>query len=417
MTLATAIASVVIGVSLLFPSIRARSGPWLGEFRRFLSGASLVFLVGHMATLWIDSTAGFGWRELLIPGESSWEPEAVSWGIIAAWSLVAVHLISLAREHVSDFVWRSIHILSIVTMVAGAYHAWLGGTDVDNPLTWLVAGLGSVIVVVLVSIRLRDNDDTPPGEERPSELEILQEMRDRLENLPIPDATPTAQLTVEPASTLPRRAPAAESTAPTGLDEPAPVIAGAVTAKAAFTSDPFAAVPLGNDSSELGGWLDRSSNDPFDGQAIDPFRNNTPTPEADDMAFQPGVDPFGSEPAPPPPIPAPQPVVSEGDLFGPATEEEERIDDLDFPELPPLGAGKNPFSPIEPTPTAISVPAEPEPAVHAGVPVGGPPPLPEAAVDPVTGKPDEAAYAAWLVEWLAYADRYGEETPDDPTRT
>ncbi len=388
MTLATAIASVVIGVALLFPSIRARSGPWLAEFRRFLSGVSLVFLVTHLATLWIDSTAGFGWRELLIPGESSWEPEAASWGIIAAWSLVAVHLISLAREHVSDFVWRSIHLLSIVTMVTGAYHAWLGGTDVDNPLTWLVAGLGSVIVVVLISIRLRNSDDTPPGEERPSELEILEEMRYRLENLPIPDVTSSPQLAVESASTLPRRASVGEPAAPTGLDEPLPVSAAAVTARTAFTSNPFAAVPLGDDSPELGGWVDRSSNDPFEQQSIDPFRNNTS-----------------------------QPLAEERDLFGPATEEEERVEDLDFPDLPRFEPCKNPFNPVEPTPTAISVPSEPEPAVLTSVSAGGPPPLPDAALDPATGKPDEAVYAAWLVEWLAYAERYGEETADDPARS
>ena len=45
-----------------------------------------------------------------------------------------------------------------------------------------------------------------------------------------------------------------------------------------------------------------------------------------------------------------------------------------------------------------------------------PPPLPVDAVDPETGEPDEAAYSAWLVEWLAYAEKYGEETPEDPDR-
>ena len=46
-------------------------------------------------------------------------------------------------------------LLSIVTVAAGSYHAWLGGSDIDNPLTWLIAGAGSAIVVLLVAVRLR----------------------------------------------------------------------------------------------------------------------------------------------------------------------------------------------------------------------------------------------------------------------
>lgn len=38
------------------------------------------------------------------------------------------------------------------------------------------------------------------------------------------------------------------------------------------------------------------------------------------------------------------------------------------------------------------------------------PPLPTDAEDPVTGEPDEAAYRAWLKEWLVYAEQYGDET-------
>ena len=44
-----------------------------------------------------------------------------------------------------------------------------------------------------------------------------------------------------------------------------------------------------------------------------------------------------------------------------------------------------------------------------------PPPLPVHAIDPTTGKTDETAYKDWLVEWLAYAEHYGDEAPVDPT--
>jgi len=58
---------------------------------------------------------------------------------------------------------------------------------------------------------------------------------------------------------------------------------------------------------------------------------------------------------------------------------------------------------------------DPAPAPAPAVPVA-PPELPVASIDPATGEPDEAAYREWLVEWLAFAEQYGDEAPSDPTR-
>ena len=329
MTWSTASASVIVGLLLMVPAVRVRSGPWFDDLHRILSSVSMIFLATHVSTLWLDSAAGFGWRDIVVPGESTWEPRAAAWGVIAAWAMVVVHLTSLARDHVSEFVWRSMHVLAVLTVLAGTYHAWLGGTDFDKPLTWLVAGLGSVLVIAFISVRLRSNDDAQPGGLRANDHQaILEEMRYRLENLPIPDMPTRPEMEPDSTSALPRRA-----------QFPVDATAETDTATDDFVNDPFAAVPLTKPSPELGDWPGPSDGGPFDGEAI------------------------------------------------------------------------NPFKPAQSTAMAISVPTEP-----VTVAPGGPPPLPEEAVDPATGKPDEAAYAAWLVEWLAYADRYGEETPEDPSR-
>lgn len=75
----------------------------------------------------------------------------------------------------------------------------------------------------------------------------------------------------------------------------------------------------------------------------------------------------------------------------------------------PFGESAPPMSSVA-SPLPERIPAEPaEPS--------GPPPLPTDAVDPMTGEPDEAAYTAWLKEWLVYAGQYGDETSDDPVRS
>ncbi len=107
-----------------------------------------------MATLSLDSFVDFGLRELFIPGASTWNPEAAAWGIIAAITLGLVEVTSLLRPWINPTMWRTVHMMSIVTVVAGSYHAILGGSDVDNPIIWVVAGSGAVVTALLVATRL-----------------------------------------------------------------------------------------------------------------------------------------------------------------------------------------------------------------------------------------------------------------------
>ena len=157
MTWATATASVVVGLMLSARAVRARTGPWLLDLHRFLGGISVVFLVAHVATLWADSYVDFGPRELFVPGASEWRSEAIAWGIIAAYLLVAVEVSSLLRSRIGKRLWRVIHLFSFAAMAGGTYHAWLAGSDVKNPVTWVIAGVGSLLVMGLISLRLQQS--------------------------------------------------------------------------------------------------------------------------------------------------------------------------------------------------------------------------------------------------------------------
>ena len=144
------------------------------------------------------------------------------------------------------------------------------------------------------------------------------------------------------------------------------------------------------------------------GPAAEPFAADAPSPFGEPApAFDPS-SPFGSE--------VPVPLAPQPDPFTPIAEPTaHQVEPLpaEAPAVPDAAAPvANPFSPADPTPQALSVEV-PAPAPSAAP---APPPLPDTAVDPVTGEPDQAAYQAWLVEWLAFAEKYGEETPDDPTR-
>ena len=65
MTWSTACASVIVGLLLSTRIVKNRTGPWLLDLHRFLGGISVIFLIGHMVTLYFDSYVDFGARELL----------------------------------------------------------------------------------------------------------------------------------------------------------------------------------------------------------------------------------------------------------------------------------------------------------------------------------------------------------------
>jgi len=416
MTWTTATASVVIGLLLSTRALRARTGPWFLDLHRFLGGISVVFLLAHMGTLWADSYVDFGPRELFVPGASEWRPEAIAWGIIAAYILIAVEVSSLLRARLNTKLWRVIHFTSFAAMIAGSYHGYLAGSDVKNPITWAIAGIGSLLVLGLISMRIqRQEDPDETGSSRLSDNRaILEEMRKRLEDLPIPESTPQPQISATPNAILPRRSPVSDSLP--GF-ESAPAAPSTASEPVALSDDPFAAVPLSTGEPELGAWATPSAADPFNTAAAPTF-DPEPEPEVDVR------DPFAKG----------TPWADDGaDLFDSLTEDPFEALGLTpapeadgFPELPPLEekhdlfsaavAGdpsadflSNPFERALPQESVISAPEAPRPEP------GGPPPLPD-AVDPLTGEPDEAAYKQWLKDWLSYAEKYGDEAPGDPSR-
>ena len=446
MTWATACGSVLIGLFLSLKSVKSRTGPWFFDLHRFLSSISVIFLTTHLGTLFMHDSDVFTWKALLIPGESSWETTAASMGVIALWSLLAVEITSLLRRRISNAIWRVAHALSLVTVAAGTYHAWLGGSDVRNPTTWSIAGLGSLLVVALVAMRLQRKDDVPAGHLRRSDHEeLLEEMRIRLEGLPVPEKVSQPELELDSAIALPRRAPLSAAD-----DDPLLADDGPVPPDSMF-GEPFATEPVNDPKPDLDGWVGGSPVDAMtDTTDLDPFQranqiadNETPAPsnpfggpepttDPDPWGGQPFEDsPFGASPFEQTPFPDHSsfgdsnpfadtaPPVLPANL-GPASFSSETTP-LATPasdELPPPEQGSNPFASPEPTVSAFTAPIEstPDPAAApapamaaAAAPV--PPPLPNA-----NGEVDEAAYTAWLVEWLAFAEKYGDEAPEDPSR-
>jgi sulfoxide reductase heme-binding subunit YedZ len=115
------------------PDARHRNrAPWLLDLHRFLGGATVVFVVLHLLSLWADSYVTFGFRELLVPMASTWKPGAVTLGLVAFYLLIAVEATSLVMQRLPRRLWHAVHLSSYLVFVAGSAHLLWAGTDADH---------------------------------------------------------------------------------------------------------------------------------------------------------------------------------------------------------------------------------------------------------------------------------------------
>jgi len=145
--------SVILGLlvsSKLFGrSISAKALTYMHEG---LAVGSLLATITHLIALGMDEFVDFGLRALLLPGASTWEPQAVALGVVAMWMLVIVTVSFYIRKLIGQKVWRFIHFSSFGSFVAALVHGIMAGTDTGNPAALVLYGAtGGVVVVLLIA--------------------------------------------------------------------------------------------------------------------------------------------------------------------------------------------------------------------------------------------------------------------------
>lgn len=149
------VASLVLGVLLSTRALKPVDSPaWLREMHHWVSMLAVVATGTHLAGLVADSYAHFGWREILVPGASSWKPTAVTVGVIALYLLALVWVSSLFMKRLPRRLWRGIHSLSYALVWTAVVHAGLAGTDVSNHVYQALALLLTVIATTAAVVRV-----------------------------------------------------------------------------------------------------------------------------------------------------------------------------------------------------------------------------------------------------------------------
>jgi methionine sulfoxide reductase heme-binding subunit len=120
---------------------------------QFIATTGLVLLGVHLAGLLVDPFMPFGVRELAIPMASAYRPVAITIGVVAMYTMVAVIVLSWMRKTIGTTWWRRSHLLAVPVFAMSLVHGLLAGTDSQRPAMWWLYLATGLAVVFLVLVR------------------------------------------------------------------------------------------------------------------------------------------------------------------------------------------------------------------------------------------------------------------------
>ena len=155
------VVSVLWGILLSTRVLKKRDNPsWLLDLHRWMSGLSVVMVVLHMFSLYMDHYAHFSVPDLLVPFHSKYTKIAslgawpVALGVFCFYILIAVQGSSLMMRRLPRRFWKGIHYSSYVLVLVVSFHAGWSGTDVRaiayRVVALILVGLTSVALIVRI---------------------------------------------------------------------------------------------------------------------------------------------------------------------------------------------------------------------------------------------------------------------------
>lgn len=148
--------AVIVGLTL---SLKWQSPRWWprlinNEMHNFLSLLSVIFVVIHVLSIWIDPFTRFGWAAIFIPFVSSYRTLGMALGIVGLYLGLAVSASVWLRPRIGYLWWRRIHYLTLLVYVFILIHVLITGTDAHA--RWVVALYvsGTSIVGILLLVRI-----------------------------------------------------------------------------------------------------------------------------------------------------------------------------------------------------------------------------------------------------------------------
>lgn len=131
-------------------SMKAKQITW---FHESLSIGALLATGVHMYALLQDQYIQFTPRDLFVPGAASWNPTAVTFGVVGFYALALITISFYLKRMIGQAAWRGLHYTAFGTFVVALLHGVMAGTDSNHPLVFSMYIATGAIVALLVSVR------------------------------------------------------------------------------------------------------------------------------------------------------------------------------------------------------------------------------------------------------------------------
>ena len=148
---------------------------------RVASGLGLGVLALHIGTVLADTYAKVNATGAVVPFTAGYRATWVGLGTIAAWLLVTVTVLGLARGRLAASArgaraWRVVHVLAYPAWLLALVHGWTSGTDTHVPwvrVVYLLCGFAGVAALVS---RWSQESRPRPLLRRPEARPVLKEV-------------------------------------------------------------------------------------------------------------------------------------------------------------------------------------------------------------------------------------------------
>jgi len=124
------------------------------DVHRWLSSVALTLVAVHSLALFGDGAVHFDALDALVPGVSSYRPDAIALGVIAMYGAVVVQVSFGWRKRIGVRVWRALHTTAFAVFLAAVAHGLLAGSDAAHGGMRALYGGAAAIVLCLVVLRV-----------------------------------------------------------------------------------------------------------------------------------------------------------------------------------------------------------------------------------------------------------------------
>jgi methionine sulfoxide reductase heme-binding subunit len=155
------VAYLALALSVVFGALLgSRYSPaWLARVQQYgwhslLSGFALVLGTVHGLVLTVDGAHAQPLVKIVAPWTGGGAPLEMVFGTLGLYGLALVYLSTLWRRHLSQRVWRAVHLASYPAFVLLTLHSVMAGSDALGPL------YGAAVAACVLTFGLRFLEET-----------------------------------------------------------------------------------------------------------------------------------------------------------------------------------------------------------------------------------------------------------------